>query len=114
MAAPNITSPSTSPYSLVLACALIVFSLWKVDTGLVGRPQFTFGQGDSAVIRTKLAPTAARDESRSAYRLLVSLLERSDTAPLPELGADPQNEELRRVTALALMVHLAGDGIRSS
>jgi hypothetical protein len=114
MAAPKSTSRNTSLYSLVLAYALNVFSLWKVDTVLVGRPQFTFRQGDSAVVRTKLAPTAAGDESRSVYRLLVSLLEGSDTAPSLELGADPQNEELRRVTALALMVCLAGDRIRRS
>jgi hypothetical protein len=112
MAAPKSTSRNTSLYFLILAYALIVFSLWKVDTGLVGRSQFTLLQGDSAVGRTKLAPTAARDESRSVYRLLVSLLEGSDTAPSLELGADPQNEEVRRLTALALMVYVAGDGIR--
>jgi hypothetical protein len=113
MAAPNSTSRNTSLYSLVLAYAVIMFSLWKVDTGLVGRAGFTSRQGDSAVAR-KLVPTAARDESRSVYRLLVSLLEGSDTAPSLELRADPQKEELRRVTALALMVYLAGDGIRRS
>jgi hypothetical protein len=113
MAAPNRTSRNTSLYSLVLAYALIVLSLWKVDTGLVGRPQFTFRQGDSVVVRTTLAPTAAGDESRSeVYRLLASLLEPSDTPPSPGGGADPQNEELRRLTALALMVYAAGNGIK--
>ena len=82
MAAPNSTSRNTSLYSLVLAYALNVFSLWKVDTVLVGRPQFTFRQGDSAVVRTKLAPTAAGDESRSeVFRLLASLFELSDATP---------------------------------
>jgi hypothetical protein len=113
MAAPNSTSRNASLYSLVLAYALIVLSLWKVDTGLVGRPQFTFRQGDSAVVRTTLAPTAAGDESRSeVYRLLASLLERSDAAPSAGVGADLENEELRRLTALALMVYAAGNGIK--
>jgi hypothetical protein len=112
MAAPNSTSRNTSLYTLVLAYALIVFSLWKVDTGLVGRQQFTFRQGDNAVVRTKLAPTAARDEYRSVYRLLVSLLERSDTASSLELGADPQNEEIQRLTPLALMVYVVGNGTK--
>ena len=45
MAAPNITS-ATSFYSLVLAYALIVLSLWKVDMGLVGRP----GPGEATAL----------------------------------------------------------------
>jgi hypothetical protein len=112
MAAPNSTSRNTSLYSLVLAYALIIFSLWKLDTGLVGRPQFTLRQDDNAVVRTRLARTAARDESRSVYHLLASVLERSDTAQSPEPGADPQNEELRRLTPLALMVYVVGNGIK--
>ena len=78
MAAPNITG-ATSFYSLVLAYALIVLSLWKVDMGLVGRPGLTSWGGDSA---TRLAPTAAGDESRSeVFRLLASLFELSDATP---------------------------------
>ena len=80
MAARNITS-ATSFYSLVLAYALIVLSLWKVDMGLVGRPGLTSWGGDSAVV-TRLAPTAAGDESRSeVFRLLASLFELSDATP---------------------------------
>jgi hypothetical protein len=46
---------------------------WKVDMGLVGRPGLTSWGGDSAVV-TRLAATAAGDESRSeVFRLLASL-----------------------------------------
>ena len=38
--------------------------------------------------------------------------EESDATPLLGIGADPQNEELRQLTAVALMVYVAGDGIR--
>src|SRR5687768_6021771 len=111
MAAPNSTSRNTSLYFLILAYALIVFSRWKVDTGLVGRPQFTFRQGDSVVVRTTLAPKAAGDESRSeVYRLLASLFELSDATASAGVGADLENEELRRLTALALMVYVVGNG----
>ena len=80
MAAPNITS-ATSFYSLVLAYAVIVLSAWKVDMGLVGRPGLTSWGGDSAVV-TRLAATAAGDESRSeVFRLLASLFELSDATP---------------------------------
>ena len=91
-----------------------MLSLSKVDGGLVGRPGFTSWKGDSAVA-TRLAPTVAGDESSSeVYRLLASIVEPPDATPLPGVGADPQNEELRRLTALALMVYLDGDRRRSS
>jgi hypothetical protein len=81
MAAPNITSSNRSPYSLVLAYALIVLSLSKVDAGLVGRPGFTSWKADSGVA-TRLSATAAADESRSeVYRLLASIVEPSDATP---------------------------------
>jgi hypothetical protein len=111
MAALNITSSNRSPYSLALAYALIVLSLSKVDAGLVGRPGFTSWKGNSAV-PTALAPTVTGDESRfEVYRLFASIVEPSDATPSPRVGADPENEELRRLTALALIVYLVGDGI---
>jgi hypothetical protein len=112
MATPVIRSSNSSAYALVLAYALIVLSLWKVDMGLVGRPGFTAWDGDNAVAR-RFAPTQIADESRSeVYRLLASTLERSDTPASAGVGTEPQNEERRRLAALALMVYVTGDGIR--
>ena len=110
MAAPN--SSNSSAYALVLAYILVILSLWEVDTGLVGRPGFSAGGGNNAGA-TRFAPTPTADDSRSeVYRLLSSVLEQSDATPSAAVLADPQNEELRRLAALALMVYVAGDGIR--
>jgi hypothetical protein len=109
MAAPN--SSNSSAYALLLAYALVVLSLWKVDTGLVGRPGFTASDGNNAVAR--FAPTSTADDARAeVYHLLASMLEPSDATPSAAVKADPQNEELRRLAALTLMVYVAGDGIR--
>jgi hypothetical protein len=110
MVAPH--SSNSSAYPLLLAYALIVFSLCKVDTGLVGRRGFTAWDGNNAVA-TRFAPIPTADDSRSeVYRLLASVLEQSDATPSAAVEADPQNEELRRLAALTLMVYVAGDGIR--
>jgi hypothetical protein len=111
MATPNTTSSNSSAYALIVAYALVVLSLWKVDTGLVERPGFTAWDGNNAVA-TRFAPTRTADDSGSeVYRLLASVLQ-SDATPSAAVGADPQNEELRRLTAVALMVYVTGDGIR--
>jgi hypothetical protein len=111
MATPN--SSNSSAYALLLAYALVVLSLWKVDTGLIGRPGSTAGGGNNTVA-TRFAPSrTADDDSRSeVYHLLASMLEASDATPSAAIGADAQNEELRRLAALTLMVYVAGDGIR--
>jgi hypothetical protein len=90
----------------MLAYALILLSLWKVDMGLAGRPGFTAWGGDNPVAR-RFASAQTADESRSeVYRLLASTLEGSDTTPSAGVGTEPQNEERRRLTALALMVYV--------
>jgi hypothetical protein len=113
MATPIIRSSDSSAYALVLAYALIVLSLWKVDMGLVGRPGFTAWGGDNTVAR-RFASAQTADEFRSeVYRLLASTLERSDTISAGVgVGTEPQNQERRRLAALALMVSVSGDGIR--
>jgi hypothetical protein len=40
------------------------------------------------------------------------MLERSDATPSGRVGTEPQDEELRRLAALVLMVYIAEDGIR--
>jgi hypothetical protein len=112
MAAPKSTSSNSSAYALILVYALVVLSLWKVDTGLVGRPGSTAWHGNNAVA-TRFAPTQIADESRSeVYRLLAPMLEPSDATLSAGTRTEPQNEELRRLTALALIVYGTGDGIR--
>src|SRR5688572_17107285 len=106
MAAPNSTSSNSSTYAVILAYILVVFSLWKVDTGLVGGPRITVPDSNNTVATT-FAPTRTADESHSeVYRVLASVLEQSDATPSPSIGADPQNEELRRLTAVALMIYV--------
>jgi hypothetical protein len=111
MTNPVIRSSNSSAYALFLAYALIVLSLWKVDIGLIGRTGLTVSSGNN-VVATRFAPIKPPDESRIHYRLLVSMLEQSDLTPSVGIGTDAQNEEDRRLAALALMVYATGDGIR--
>jgi hypothetical protein len=107
MAAP-VPAPSGSsayPLFLFLAYALILLSLWRVDTALVEQQSAT-SDGDIAV--TSLAP--AQDDSRS-HRRAVSL----EDLAFGSWGAIPieaENEEVRRIATLALMVYGTGNGIR--
>jgi hypothetical protein len=72
----------------------------------------SWGGGNNAVAK-RFAPTRTKDDSRSeVYRLLASVLEQSDATASAADGTEPQNEERRRLAALALMVYVAGDGIR--
>ena len=101
----------TPAYPLFLAYALILLSLWKVDMGLIGRTRVA-SSGSDHVIATRLARVESLDNSPTDYRLLVSMLEQSSVNPSARIGIDAQNEEVRRLAALALMVYVAGDGIR--
>ena len=92
------------PLSLLLAIALIMLSLWKVDTGLV--KQQSVRSGDISV--TSSAP--AQDDSHY-YRHAASLEDLAfgswGTIPI-----DSENEEVRRKATVALMVYATGNGIR--
>ena len=113
MVTPVIRSSNNSAYPLVLAYALILLSLWMVDMGLLGRAG-PIVSGDNNVVATRFAAIKPPDELRSYERLLVSMLEQADlTSPAARIGADDQNEEgVRRLAALALIVYVTGDGIR--
>lgn len=111
MANPVIGSSDKSAYPLFLAYALVVLSLWKVDTGLIGRKGLT-ASGDNNVVATRFAAIKPPDESRTHDRLLVSMLEQSGVNPSARIGTEAQNEEVRRLAALAVMVYVTGDGIR--
>jgi hypothetical protein len=102
---------SSSAFALVLAYALVILSLWKVDTGLVGRRSSTAFEG-SGVIKTTLAPPNAPDESRSElYRLLASTSEQFHIR-LAGNGTEAQNEEVRRLMAVSLILYVTEDGIK--
>lgn len=104
-------SSDNSAYPLFLAYALILLSLWKVDMGLIGRTRLAATGGDN-VVTTRFARVEALDGSRTHDRLLASMLEHATADPLAKTGTDPQNEEVRRLAALALMVYVAGNGIK--
>ncbi len=111
MANPVTGSSDKSAYPLFLAYALVVLSLWKVDTGLIGRTGLTASGGNN-VVATRFAPIKLPDEARTHHRLLVSMLEQSGVNPSARIGTEAQNEEVRRRAALAVMVYVTGDGIR--
>jgi hypothetical protein len=107
MAAP-VNEPSGSsayPLSLFLAFALIVLSLWRVDTGLIEQQSAPSG-GDITV--TGLAPP--QEDSRAYGR--TASLEDLAFGSWGAIQIEPQNEEVRRKATLALMVYATGNGIR--
>ena len=110
MATSFIRDSSSSAFALVLAYSLIILALWKVDTGLAERQSSTAVEGSSAV-KTTFAPPKAPDESSSElYRLLVSTPEQSDVRSIKN-GIEA-NEEVRRLTALSLILYVTEDGIK--
>ena len=111
MANPVIASSDNSAYPLFLAYALVVLSLWMVDTGLLGRTGLP-PSGSNNVVATPFAPIRSPDESDTPHRLLVSMLEQSGVNPSARIGTEAQNEEVRRLAALALKVYVTEDGIR--
>jgi hypothetical protein len=101
---------SSSAFALVLAYSLIILALWKVDTGLAGRQSSTAVEGSSAVKTTLPLPKAPDESSSELYRLLVSIPEQSDVRSI-ENGIEA-NEEVRRLTALSLILYVTEDGIK--
>jgi hypothetical protein len=111
MATSFIRDSSSSAFALVLAYSLIILSLWKVDTGLAERQSSTAVEGSSAV-KTTLAPPKAPDESSSElYRLLVATNEQSGVSSAGD-RTEAQNEEVRRLTALSLMLYVTADVVK--
>ena len=109
MATSFIRDSSSSASALVLAYSLIILALWKVDTGLAERQPSTAVEGSA--VKTTLAPPKAPDESSSElYRLLVSTPEQSYVRSI-ENGIEA-NEEVRRLTALSLILYVTEDGIK--
>jgi hypothetical protein len=108
MAASFITDSSSSAFALVLAYSLIILALWKIDTGLAERQSSTAVEGSSAVKTTLAAPKAPDESSSELYRLLVSTPEQSRSI---ENGIEA-NEEVRRLTALSLILYVTEDGIK--
>jgi hypothetical protein len=110
MATSFIRDSSSSAFALVLAYSLVLLSLWKVDTGLAERRPSTALEGSSAVETTLTPPKAPEESSSELYRLLVSTPEQSDGRST-ENGTEA-NEEVRRLTALSLILYVTEDGIK--
>jgi hypothetical protein len=107
MAAPASTPAGTPSYALVLvlAYALVLLSLWRVDRGLVEQ-QSVPSRGDIGV--TSLAPPqfASRSHPRAAS------LEDLAFGSWGAIQMESEGEEVRRKTTVALMVYATGNGIR--
>ena len=108
--AARVSDPSRSaayPVSLFLAFALIVLSLWRVDTGWVEQ-QSAAADGDSAV------PTSAPSELNyePSSHLRTTSLEDLAFGSWGAIRIEPENEEVRRKATVALMVYGTGNGIR--
>jgi hypothetical protein len=105
-----IRDSSSSAIALVLAYALVVLSLWKVDTGLAGRRLTAFG-GNDAVATSLVPPNGPAESSSELYRLLVATNEQSGVSPAGD-RTEAQNEEVRRLTALSLMLYVTADVVK--
>lgn len=110
MATSIIRDSGSSAIALVLAYALVVLSLWKVDTGLAGRRLTAFG-GNDAVATSLVPPIAPAESSSELYRLLVATNEQSGVSSAGD-GREAQNVEVRRLTALSLMVYVTADVVK--
>jgi hypothetical protein len=56
-------------------------------------------------------PNAPAESSSELYRLLVATIEQSGVNSAGD-GIEARNEEVRRLTALSLMVYVTEDGIK--
>jgi hypothetical protein len=108
MAAP-VPTPSSGasayPLCLALAFALLVLSLWRVDSGLVEQKSAPSG-GDIAA--TSLAP--GQDDSRSHRR--AASLEDLAFGSWGTIPIESENEEVRRKATVALIVYGTVNGIK--
>lgn len=102
---PDPPRSSTYRLSLFLAFALIILSLWRVDTGLV--EQQSVPSGD---VRVKIL-ASPQDDSRSD-RQRASSLEDLAFGSWGTIHVESENEEVRRKATVALMVYATGNGIR--
>ena len=107
MGAPVSNTPGSSVYllSLFLAFALVVVSLWRVDTGLVEQQP---APSAGAITMTSLAP--AHEDSPSDRR--AASLEDLAFGSWGAIPIESEDEEVRRKATLALMVYATGNGIR--
>jgi len=103
--APFPSGSSAYPLSLLLAFALLVISLWRVDNGLV-QQQSTSSRGDIS-----LASLAPPQGDLSSHRRAASLEDLAFGSWGP-LQLESENEAVRRKATVALMVYATGNGIR--
>ena len=108
-----VIGPSdNSAYPLFLAYALVVVSLWKVDMGIVGQPFLTQSGGNN-IGATSLAASKVDHSSRpQLHRLRAPSDEHFAVDPSARARTEADNEEVRLIATLALMVYATGDGIK--
>jgi hypothetical protein len=107
MAAPAPDPSGSSAYrlSLFLAFALIVLSLWRVDSGFVEQ-QSTPSRGH--IMMASLAP-AHDDLSSDHHPASFEDLAFGSWGTIP---MESENEAVRRKATVALMVYATGNGIK--
>jgi hypothetical protein len=91
-------------FPLVLAYALMMLSLWAVDLGLVGRPFLTPSNGSNAGARS-FAPSKALNKSHSQVYGLPATPKQSASDTWAAVATEAQNEQVRRMAAIALIVY---------
>jgi hypothetical protein len=99
MVAPVTGRSQSSVYAVIIAYALILLALWKVDLGLT-TPSSWKSLGLSIPVAVSLPP-APLDNPTSLLlnRLLLA-------------GPNADATETRRVATVALMLYASGDGVK--
>ena len=107
MAGSDPDPPRGSAYrlSLCLAFALIILSLWRVDTGLVEQQSVPSGDVQAKIL------ASPHDDSRSDRQRATSL-EDLAFGSWGTVQIESEDEEVRRKATVALMVYATGNGIR--
>ena len=108
MAAPVLGPFGSSALCLVLALALVVLSLLRLERGLVEQQSSARSGGDYGV--TGFATFGPQLESRSHPR--IASVEDLAFGSWGGIRLPAENAEARRKATFALMVYATGDGIR--
>ncbi|HEX6438309.1 MAG TPA: hypothetical protein VF182_14310 [Candidatus Binatia bacterium] len=103
--APDPSGSLAYPLSLFLAFALIVLSLWRVNTGLVEQQS---ARSASDITMTSLAP-AHEDLLSDRHPASLEDLAFGSWGTIP---MESENEAVRRKATVALMVYATGNGIK--
>jgi hypothetical protein len=83
-----------------------VLSLLNADMGIVGRPFLSMSVGNNAGVRSFESSKALIYSRLQLYRLPRSMREQFALTSSARIGVEADNEQVRRIAAVALMVTL--------